>query len=185
MGSDCDVRAEWSGAMRRGHRIWIHPLARCGLAAAIAIARSNTGFGECRRRKTGERQGSAYRADHRLPSRVRGPVANFSGTSKFLRGSRNAQSGTAYRATASSERRRRPASELPQTMARSIWKWLARDPSTYLQVFPEESAIGRHRAVPRLPTAWPPDTSSTPRWPRSGRFSGRMPFQLPPRSTTC
>jgi hypothetical protein len=48
MGSDCDVRAEWSGAMRRGHRIWIHPLARCGSAAAVAIARSDASFGECR-----------------------------------------------------------------------------------------------------------------------------------------
>ena len=84
------------------------------------------------------------------------PVANFSGTSKFPRESRKDQSGTAYRATGSSERRRRPASELPQTMVRSIWKWLARDPSTYLQVFPEESAIGRpggpasaYRVAPR------------------------------------
>jgi len=179
------VRAEWSGAMRRGHRIWIHPLARCGSAAAVAIAGSDASFGKCRCRQTGDRQDGAYRADHRLPSRVRGPVANFSGTSKFPRGSRNEKSGTAYRATGSPERRRRPASELPQTVARSIWKWLARDPSRYLQVFPEEFAIGRQQTVPRLLTLWPPDTSSTRRWPTSGRYSGRMPFRLRPRSTTC
>ena len=38
------MRAEWSGAMRCGHRVWLHPLARCGLAATVAIVRSNTGF---------------------------------------------------------------------------------------------------------------------------------------------
>jgi hypothetical protein len=48
MGSDCDVRAEWSGTMRRGHRAWIHPLARCGSATAVAVARSDASFGECR-----------------------------------------------------------------------------------------------------------------------------------------
>jgi len=64
------VRAEWSGAMRCGHRVWIHALARCGSAAAIAIARSNTSFGECRCGYTSDGHGCAYRTDHCLASKI-------------------------------------------------------------------------------------------------------------------
>ena len=81
--SDCDLRAERPGAMRRGHRVWIHPLARCSSATAIAIVRSNTGFGERRRRQAGERQGGTYRADHRFPLGGRGSTANLSRASRF------------------------------------------------------------------------------------------------------
>jgi len=99
MWGDCDVRTEWPGAMRRGHRIWIHPFPRCGSAAAIAIARSNAGFGECLSRQAGKRQGDAYRPDHPHPSQIEAPSANFSAASRFQWGCQNDVSGTASRAT--------------------------------------------------------------------------------------
>jgi hypothetical protein len=36
------VKAKFLGAMRCGHRVRTHPLARCGLAAAVPVVRGNT-----------------------------------------------------------------------------------------------------------------------------------------------
>ena len=116
------MRAEWSGAMRRGHRAWIHPLARCGSAAAIAIVRSNTGFGECRRRQTGERQGGAYRADHPSPfPKLRLNLPTFP---RPLSSGESVRMTKAARHTAqqSSERSRTHASELAQDHGSIDWE---------------------------------------------------------------
>jgi hypothetical protein len=81
------MSAEWPGAMRCRHGVWIHPLARCSSAAAVTITRGNTSFGVCRCRKTNDRQGGAYRADRRLTPKIPPNPATVSDASKFLRGS--------------------------------------------------------------------------------------------------
>jgi len=116
------VRAEWSGAMRCSHRVWIHALARCGSAAAVAIARSNTSFGECRCGHTSDSQGGAYRTDHGLAAQIEPQLDNFSGASKFPEERQNGKSGTLSCATGTSERRRTASSELAQDRNSIDWE---------------------------------------------------------------
>jgi len=143
------VRAEWSGTMRGCHCVWIHPLARCGSAAAVAIARSNTCFGERRRRQTGERQGGAYRADHRHPSRLEAPLPTF----PVPLSSRN-RVWMAKAALHTAQRDRLSAGEQRhqnwrRTMVRSTWRspCLKPDRSQHLKFFIEKSGKfgGRQR----------------------------------------
>ena len=171
--------------MCRGHCAWIHPLARCGPAATIAIVRSNTGFGKCRRRQTTDRQSGAYRTDHRHPLRIERPkLKTFPGPQSSCASVRMMKAAlhTAHSIVRAQEnvRIRTDAGLRFDRLGDNV----AQDPSRRLQFFLRNPQVGRHQTVPRLTSAWPQDTSSIRRSPRSGMLSGRMPFRLPPRSTT-
>jgi hypothetical protein len=180
------MRPEWSGAMRRGHRAWIHPFARCGSATAITIARSNTGFGECRRRNTSDRQGGAYRADHRHPSRIETQLPTFPVPLSSCKRVRMTKAAL-HTAQHSSERRRTAVSAGAGQWFDRLGNRRARDPTgrgVFKFFLRNPQNFARQQTVALLPTAWPPDTLSIRRWPKSGMLSERMPFRLPPRSTT-
>jgi hypothetical protein len=57
-----------------------------------------------------------------IPFQDRGSIANFSRASKFPQQSQDGESGTAYRAAGSSERRRTAASELAQDHGSIDWE---------------------------------------------------------------
>jgi hypothetical protein len=92
-----------------------------------------------------------------------------------------------HTAQRSSDAAKHPHQNWRRTMVDRLGNCVARDPTGrgVFKFFLEESAnFGRHQTVALLPTSWPQDTSSIRRWLTSGMLSERMPFRLPPRSTT-